>query len=116
MTNPSRPLSHGRDAAAGLSFRVLNAFIAENPASAIRLTAPSVPPQIIISASPYFTIRAASPIEWAPVAHAVTTEIFGPWKPHLIEMFPAAILIIPLGIKNGLTRRGPPSCNSIQLS
>jgi hypothetical protein len=37
------------------------------------------------SASSIAIIRAASPIECAPVEHAVTTAWFGPISPYLID-------------------------------
>lgn len=39
----------------------------------------SVPPATMTSASPNIIMRVASPIEWAPVAQAVTTAWFGPY-------------------------------------
>jgi len=43
-TNPSRFLSNGRDAAGGLSFRVLRDLAAQNEASPMGVTAASEPP------------------------------------------------------------------------
>jgi hypothetical protein len=54
---------------------------AMKPAMPIGQMAASAPPATMMSASPYLIIRAASPIAWAPVAQAVTTEWFGPLKP-----------------------------------
>ncbi len=50
-----------------------------------RLSGDSAPPATITSASPSATMRAASPIAWAPVEQAVTTEWFGPLRPCSIE-------------------------------
>ena len=53
---------------------------------------------------------------WAPVAQAVTTEWLGPLKPYLIETWPEARLISAEGMKNGLTRRGPCSFSTSEVS
>src|SRR5688572_14474388 len=114
MTNPSRVLSHGRDALFGVSLNaVASALQALNPAMPIRQIAASAPPATITSASPSLISRVASPMACAPVAQAVTTEWFGPLKPYLIETWPEARLIKADGMKNGLTRRGPRSFNMI---
>ena len=60
------------------------------------------------SASPIWISRAASPIACAPVEQAVTTAWFGPCRPKRIEIWPLARLMSADGMKNGLTRRGPP--------
>ena len=52
-------------------------------------------------------MRNASPIAWLPVAHAVTTEEFGPLAPKRIETRPAAMFTISIGMMNGDTRSGP---------
>ncbi len=52
-------------------------------------------------------MRAASPIAWLPVAHAVTIAEFGPLAPKRIEIRPEAMLMISMGMKNGETRSGP---------
>jgi hypothetical protein len=59
------------------------------------------------SASSIAIIRAASPIEWAPVEQAVTTAWLGPISPYLIETCPEMRLISRPWTKCGLTRRGP---------
>ena len=51
--------------------------------------------------------RAASPMEWVPVAQAVAQALVGPWRPYLIATKPPARLMIRLGMKKGLVRRGP---------
>ena len=60
-----------------------------------------------MSASSSLIIRAASPIEWAPVEQAVTTEWLGPIRPYLIETWPEVRLISRPWTKCGLTRPGP---------
>jgi len=53
ITKPSRSASKGRDAFWGSLLRVERARIAEKPPTAKGVTAASVPPLRIISASPY---------------------------------------------------------------
>jgi hypothetical protein len=57
---------------AGSSLRVERAFIAAKPPTPKVLIAPSAPPAIITSASPYLISRAESPMECAPVVQAET--------------------------------------------
>ena len=54
--------------------------------------AASVPPASITSTSPYWMERMASPMEWVPVAHAVTTLMHLPFMPYWMATFPAAML------------------------
>ena len=107
MTKPSRSRSHGRDARAGSSLRVLSAFIAENPARPMGMIEASEPPARKISASPNLIMRHDSPIALFEVAQAVTMHRFGPCKPNSIEMTPLAMLLIIIGMVNGETRDGP---------
>ena len=104
MTKPSRPSWKGRQAVS-LSLFVDNARLALNPAIAMSVIGASVPPVIIASASPRWIILNASPIEFVPVAHAVTVEPLGPFAPVSIETCPVAISGISIGTKNGLTSR-----------
>jgi hypothetical protein len=67
----------------------------------------SAPPASMMSASSSLIIRAASPIECAPVEHAVTTEWLGPIRPYLIETWPLVRLISRPWPKCGETRPGP---------
>lgn len=53
-------------------------YYLQNPAIDKASILASVPPATMISASPNCIILAASPIEFAPVAHAVTAAWFGP--------------------------------------
>ena len=50
MTNPSRSASNGREAVAGSSFLVDNAFIALNPPIPTGFMAASEPPETMMSA------------------------------------------------------------------
>ena len=59
------------------------------------------------SQRPVATSRAAAPIEWAPVAQAVTTVSHGPCHPWRMEMAAAPALGIIMGTRKGDTRRGP---------
>ena len=55
--------------------------------------------------------RKASPTAWAEEAQAVTGAKLAPLKPVRMEMFPAAMLLIIMGMKNTDTRPGPFSRN-----
>jgi len=106
-TKPSRSLSHGREAAAGSSLRVDNARMAAKPPRPKGEMVASEPPATTTSASPYSIMRLASPMQWRPVVHAVTTAKLGPLKPKRMETWPAIMLMIEAGTKNGEIRRGP---------
>ncbi|MNT80303.1 hypothetical protein D3C72_2197420 [compost metagenome] len=67
----------------------------------------SAPPAIMTSASPYSIMRADVPMQCRPVVQAVTTAMFGPLKPYLIDRWPEIMLMIDAGTKNGEMRRGP---------
>ena len=54
-------------------------------------------------------MRAAKPMQCAPVEQADTSAKLGPLMPYLIERFPAIILMMLLGTKNGEIFLGPPS-------
>ena len=101
-TNPSLSLCHGLLAVSGSEF-IESALAAVNPAIDKGVEAISAPPAIITSASPYAIDLAAVPIQWLPVEHAVTTEVFGPIKPCFIEIKPEIILTIDPGTKKGET-------------
>jgi hypothetical protein len=72
----------------GSSLRVDRARAAANPPRPSGDTVDSEPPAIITSASPYSIIRADVPMACKPVVQAVTTAMFGPLKPYLIETCP----------------------------
>ena len=116
MTKPSRPRSNGRDAAAGSSLRVDSAFIDENPPTTASWIAASVPPASMMSASSRRIVSHASPIAWAPVAHAETVAKFGPSIPNAIATCPEPTFAMPIGMKNGLIRSGPRSAMSRTFS
>jgi len=63
---------NGRDAVAGSSFRSERAVMLAKPPIAIGVTVASAPPLMMMSASPYWMVRNASPIACALVAHADT--------------------------------------------
>ena len=107
MTKPSRSRSHGREACCGSSFRVLNAFIAPNPARPIGIMAASEPPATKTSASPNLIMRHDSPMALFEVAQAVTMHMFGPRIPNSIEINPLAMLLISMGMVKAETRLGP---------
>src|SRR5699024_6049803 len=105
-TKPSRLTSHGRLAPCGSSLRVDSARAEQKPARPILLTAISQPPASMASASPAAMRRAASPILCTPVVQADTAAIFGPCRFNWIEICPAAMLAMLLGMKNGDTFLG----------
>ena len=51
-------------------------------------------------------IRKPSPTAWAPEAHAVTVQRFGPVRPKRIATWPAEAFAMSAGTMNGLTRPG----------
>src|SRR4029450_12537415 len=106
-TKPSRFASNGRMALVGSSLRVDIAFMEQKPAIVSGMTMASDPPAIITSASPRWMILKESPIAWLPVAHAVTTEEFGPLAPKRIDTRPDAMFTMSIGMKKGETRSGP---------
>mmetsp|Transcript_38492 Transcript_38492/g.67930 ORF Transcript_38492/g.67930 Transcript_38492/m.67930 type:complete len:254 (-) Transcript_38492:211-972(-) len=108
MMKPLRASSNGREAFSGSSLRsVARAFIWLKPAIDSGSTADSAPPVIITSASPCLMNRKASPMQWAPVAQAVTPAVFGPLALCSIEMKPGARLMSILGMKRGDIFRTP---------
>ena len=77
------------------------------PASAMGVSAASVPPVTITSASPYWIIRRAAPIELAALAQAVAMAMFGPLIPKSVETWPLAELRSSFGMKKGDTLSTP---------
>ena len=106
MTNPSRRASKGRGAHRG-SLACDSACIFANPASAMGVMAASAPPTITASAAPSRMSRRPSAMAWADAAHAVLTHVLGPWALKSMDMWPAAMLGIIIGMKYGLTQSGP---------
>ena len=106
MTKPSRSLSNGMEQRSGSSLPE-SAVSAAKPATPVGQMQLSVPPASITSASPAWMLRYASPMEWVPVAQAVTTFRLFPFKPYAIDTFPAAMLEIIRGTIRGATRLGP---------
>src|SRR4029078_2444785 len=97
MTKPSRSLSQGREARVGSSLRVDSAFIELKPATEVGVQPCSAPPATMMSASPYWIIRIAVPIEWLDEAQAETAVKFGPLKPLRMHNWPDIMLMIVLG-------------------
>ena len=60
------------------TMRVDIAFIEQHPPPAVGTVAYSAPPATMMSASPYSMIRAASPMLWLAVEHALTVARLGP--------------------------------------
>ena len=80
------------------------------------MTADSAPPATITLASPSAISLPASPMAWAPVPDAVTTEWFGPLRLFAMETCPLNKLMSLPGMKNGEIRRGPFMCRVIDAS
>eukprot|EP00966_Prymnesium_polylepis_P024219 557887-Prymnesium_polylepis.1 len=79
ITKPARFASKGRLAVSGESLAVVHmARMLVKPAKPSAVTAASVPPASMTSASPYWMYLNASPIACVPVAHAETTPKLGP--------------------------------------
>ena len=78
------------------------------PPSPVGEVACSAPPATITSQVPYWIMRMASAILCEPVLQAETIEIFGPLKPLMMEIWPATMLTMLAGTKNGEILRGPP--------
>ncbi len=122
ITKPSRSLSKGREAWVGSSLNLeVIAFMLPKPATPVGVMAASEPPAIMASAWPRRNISKLSPSACAPVAQAVTTVEFGPFAPVKIEIWPAAMSAIIIGISSGETRLGPFSirtriCSSSEAS
>ena len=112
MTKPLRRLSNGSEAALGSS-TVVRALLLAKPAMAIGQRAASAPPVIMASARPSRIMRYASPMEWVPVAQAVTTGRFGPSAWKRMATLPDAILAIISGMKSGDTPRAPFSSSEL---
>ncbi len=106
-TKPSRSRSKGREARSGSALRVESAFMALKPAMQEGEMTASVPPVIMASARPSWMILKESPTACAPAAQAVANDRFGPLAPKRIEIIPGAMLPIIMGMKKGLTLRGP---------
>ena len=106
MTKPERSLSKGIDARSG-SAAVVSAPMLLKPVKASGVMAASDPPVMQASRTPYLMFRKASPTAWEEVAQAVTGAKLAPLNPVLIEILPAAMLAIIIGMKKTETRLGP---------
>ena len=73
------------------------AFIAQKPPSAVGEEPRSAPPATITSASPYWIMRIAVPMEWLDVAQADTAENDGPFSPAMMLSWPGSMLMMVLG-------------------
>src|SRR4249919_1290104 len=96
-TKPSRSLSQGRLALVGSLLRVESAFIELKPATEVGVQPCSAPPAIMMSASPYWIMRIAVPMEWLDEAQAETAVKFGPLNPLRMHNWPEIMLMIVLG-------------------
>ena len=81
--------------------------MAAKPPMAVGVTAASVPPANITSASPITSVRHASPMAWLAVAQAEQVATLGPRRPWYRENIPDPMLSIIIGMKNGDILPGP---------
>ena len=116
MTKPFLSLSKGRLALSGSSFLVESALSAQKPPTPSAVIQLSVPPEIIISASPFWIILNASPRACVPAAQAVVVHEFGPLILNIIEIWPDAIFTISIGIRKGVILEGPLSSMTLCCS
>mmetsp|Transcript_42877 Transcript_42877/g.99616 ORF Transcript_42877/g.99616 Transcript_42877/m.99616 type:complete len:211 (+) Transcript_42877:622-1254(+) len=108
ITKPARSMSNGLDPLVGSSLNfVFIAFIAQNPAKLRGVMAASLPPAIMMSASPRRIACIASPMACDPTAHAEVTPKLGPWAPNSMPMMPEAVLPRRAGMVKGETFLGP---------
>src|SRR5581483_10882009 len=103
-TKPSRLASKGRQASAGLSLRSLRTPMRQNEPMANGVTHDSAPPVRTTSTKPSRTRRAASPMAWAPAAHAVVMVMLGPVQPRTMARFAAPALGMSMGMPSGCIR------------
>src|SRR5258708_12807032 len=99
-TKPSRPLSNGREAFVGSSFRRESACIALNAPIATLMSPASLPPASITSACPRRIVSVASPTPCALHAHADTGARLGPFSPYFTATPPAPIPMLIFGPKH----------------
>ena len=52
-------------------------------------------------------------MQWLAVVHAVTTAMFGPLRPYMIDSCPEIMLMMVPGTKNGEILRMPPASISV---
>src|SRR5690606_5506785 len=97
----SRPLSKGRLACSGSSLRVDIERVAQNPPYATGVRQASDAPATMISASPRWMTRNASPTALAPVEQATDRAVNGPFRPCSIETTHAVMFTRTLDTKNG---------------
>ncbi len=121
ITKPFLSLSKGIDALKG-SLLVLKAVSDVNPAKASGVIDASAPPAIITSALSILNHMKSFSYSISSCSTSSNYIVHIPLAPYLIAIFPAAILLIIIGIKNGDTLFGPFSessfyaCSSIVLS
>ena len=73
------------------------------PARPIGVSAASLPPVSITSASPYWMARSALPIELEALAQAVAAAMLTPLAPNIVETCPLAVFSKSFGMKKGET-------------
>src|SRR6266542_2891058 len=111
-TNPSRPLSNGRDACAGSSLRYDSARICAKPAIGSGCMHASVPPATTMSTRPARIRSRAMASASAPDAQADTGVCTPPRAPSSSPTAAAGPFGISIGTVSGETRRGPRSSSA----
>ena len=101
ITKPSRLALKGRLAFWGSSLRVLRACMALNPPTPLGTMAASAPPLTIMSALPRRMRLNASASALDEEAQADEVMKLGPWNPYMMEIWPAQMSAIILGMKKG---------------
>src|SRR4051812_17792248 len=109
MTNPSRPLSQGREAFSGSSLRVDIARMDAKPAIGSGWITASVPPATTTSARPERMMSRPSARASEPVAQALAMACTPAWALSSMPTQAAGPFGMSIGTVCGLTRRGPDS-------
>ena len=107
MTKPSRSLSKGLLALCGSSLNLDKALQALKPATAIGVIGASLPPAMTTSACPLRIISQPCPSASAPLEHDDTVQKLAPMAPVAIETWADAISPSIIGMRKGVTLRGP---------
>lgn len=107
MTKPSRPVSNGREDAAGSSRRRDRAPRFAKPVTTSGVFTDSVPPAITTSHWPEHSRSRATAMAVAPDAHAVDAARVGPWAFRASATSPADRLDSSIGTSEGDTASGP---------
>ena len=114
-TNPSRPVSHGREACSGSSLRRLRACIWAKALIGNGWTTPSEPPTTAMSQRPSRIWSRPREMASFDDAHALTGAWTPAAAPNSSPKLAAGALAISMGMVKGETRRSPFSFWTSQL-